>query len=44
MTPIELECCNLKLHYECLKEYVQSKFMNDAKRITLKQIHKLKIL
>lgn len=38
LTPIELECCGLKLHYECLKEYVHSKFMNDGKRITLKQL------
>eukprot|EP01083_Nonionella_stella_P317630 1157632_1 len=39
MTPIELECCGLKLHYECLVEYVESKFLrNDGRRITLKQL------
>ena len=37
-TPIELECCGLKMHYKCLKDYIESVVNNKGGRITLNQL------
>ena len=34
-TPISLECCGLSIHYNCLKQYIDAKFIrNNGKRVT----------
>eukprot|EP01084_Bolivina_argentea_P020611 38325_1 len=36
---INLECCSLSIHYNCLKEEINSKFIrNNGKKVTLKQL------
>eukprot|EP01083_Nonionella_stella_P073155 197581_1 len=37
-TPIKLECCGVSIHYDCLKQYIQSGFGNNGDRITLQQL------
>eukprot|EP01083_Nonionella_stella_P223990 797692_1 len=37
-TPIQLECCELNLHFECLKEWIQRGFGKKGTRITLTQL------
>eukprot|EP01083_Nonionella_stella_P310494 1103256_1 len=38
-TPIQLECCGLNLHYNCLEEYIENTFLrNNGRKVTLKQL------
>eukprot|EP01083_Nonionella_stella_P128419 389155_1 len=36
--PIQLECCGVSIHYDCLKQYIQNGFGNNGDRITLQQL------
>eukprot|EP01084_Bolivina_argentea_P270172 459346_1 len=38
VTPIELECCKLKLHYECLLGWIKDGFPGKGRRIVVKKL------